>query len=306
MLQNKIKWPNGARCAVAFTFDMDGESLLHIYQGDTAPNRVALTTMLRYGPEVAIPRIVEIYRRLELRQTFFIPGWCIERYPRAIETILKGGHEIAHHSYIHENPNVLTRDEEQEFLGKGIEAIVKATGKRPAGYRAPSYAFSRHTLDLLLEANFDYDASLLGDDQPYVIENGAGELVEIPSDMAADDWMHFVSLKDFGWTRPIMAPERGFEVYRADFDSAWRHGGMWIGVWHPFVSGKMSRLDAMVSFIEYMREKGEVWFARMDEIAAHVRKVRAEESWMPRRERLPYYEQPLQNVPWHRSIRGEK
>ena len=56
MIENAIVWPNGARCAVAFTFDMDGESLLHIYQGDTAPNRVALSSMLRYGPEIAIPR----------------------------------------------------------------------------------------------------------------------------------------------------------------------------------------------------------------------------------------------------------
>jgi hypothetical protein len=29
-------WPNGARCAVALTFDRDAESLLHIYVSDTA------------------------------------------------------------------------------------------------------------------------------------------------------------------------------------------------------------------------------------------------------------------------------
>jgi hypothetical protein len=48
MIENPIPWPDGMRCAVAFTFDMDGESLLHIYQGETAPNRIALTSMLRY------------------------------------------------------------------------------------------------------------------------------------------------------------------------------------------------------------------------------------------------------------------
>ena len=69
MIQNPIPWPNGARCAVAFTFDMDAESLLHIYLGETAHNRIALSSMLRYGPEVALPRIVATFERLGLGQT---------------------------------------------------------------------------------------------------------------------------------------------------------------------------------------------------------------------------------------------
>jgi peptidoglycan/xylan/chitin deacetylase (PgdA/CDA1 family) len=284
---------------------MDGESLLHIYQGETAPNRVALTSMLRYGPEIGVPRLVDAFRRLDLRQTFFIPAWCIERYPRAVELILEGGHEIAHHSWIHENPNKLSRGEEQDFLCRAIETIMKATGEKPRGYRAPSYGFSLNTLELLIHEGFAYDASLMGGDIPYAITDKAGSLVELPSDPTADDWMHFACIKDFGWTMPVVSPERGFEVYRAEFDAAWRHGGMWIGVWHPFVSGRASRCDAMISFIEYMRDKGGVWFARMEEICAHARKCVADGTWMPRSEELPYYTEPLQGVPWNRSIRAE-
>lgn len=65
MIENPIPWPNGARCAAAITFDMDAESLVHIYLGRTAPNRVALSSMLRYGPEIAIPRIVDAFARLD-------------------------------------------------------------------------------------------------------------------------------------------------------------------------------------------------------------------------------------------------
>jgi peptidoglycan-N-acetylglucosamine deacetylase len=304
MIENSIPWPNGARCAVALTFDMDGESLLHIYQGETSPNRIALTTMLRYGPLVGVPRIVEAFRQFGLKQTFFIPGWCIERYPHAVELIVEAGHEIGHHSWIHENPNKLSRDEEAEYLGRGVEAIVKATGRRPRGYRAPSYGFSRYTLDLLLGEGFSYDASLMGGDIPYTIGCEAGEMVELPSDLTADDWMHFACIKDFGWQMPIVSPERGFEVYRAEFDAAWKHGGMWIGVWHPFVSGRASRCDAMVSFIEYMQAKGGVWFARLEELADHARACMADGLWMPRRERLPFYEEPLSGLPLNRSIRS--
>ena len=30
MIRNPIPWPNGAKCAVAITFDMDADSLIHI------------------------------------------------------------------------------------------------------------------------------------------------------------------------------------------------------------------------------------------------------------------------------------
>ena len=56
MIKNPIPWPQGARCAVAFTFDMDAESLMHLYFPDTAPNRVAMAAMLRYDAQVAVPR----------------------------------------------------------------------------------------------------------------------------------------------------------------------------------------------------------------------------------------------------------
>ena len=305
MIENPIRWPNGARCAVAFTFDMDAESLLHIYQGETAPNRVALASMLRYGPEVAVPRIVEIFRRYSMKQTFFVPGWCLEQYPRAVELILSGDHEIAHHSYIHENPNKLSKDEELAFLRRGIDCIVKASGKRPRGYRAPSYAFSRHTLNFLLDEGFAYDASLLGHDIPHLIANDRGSLVELPSDMTLDDWTQYVCSKDLGNTLPIASPARAMEVFRAEFDAAWRHGGMWIAVWHPFVSGRLSRLDAMVELIEYMQKKGGVWFASLEEIATHARACIENEQWKPRVDKLPFWSAPLPGIPTSKTVRAD-
>ena len=69
--------------------------------------------------------------RLGLSQTFFIPAWCIERYPEAVEAILEHGHEIGHHGYLHENPVAQTRDEQAHWLDLGVAIITKATGSRP-------------------------------------------------------------------------------------------------------------------------------------------------------------------------------
>jgi peptidoglycan/xylan/chitin deacetylase (PgdA/CDA1 family) len=304
VIENPITWPSGYRCAVAFSFDMDAESLLHIYFADTAHNRVALASRLRYGPEVAVPRIVDALRRFDLRQTFFIPGWCVERYPRAVGLILDHGHEIAHHGYLHEKVNQLSREDERAALLRGIDAVEKATGRRPRGFRAPSGAFSRHTLDLLVDEGFDYDASLAGHDIPYLVTNGGGTLVELPHDVTMDDWTQYVCLKEFGYMLPIASPQRATEVFRAEFDAAWRHGAFWNAVWHPFVSGRLARCDAMIELIEHMARQPGVWFARLDEIAAHVRRE-VTRGWQPRIDRLPFWDAPLPGVPVERGVRTD-
>ena len=104
MIVNPIQWPGGARCACAITFDVDADSLIHISSPRDGFDRLAPLTKGRYGPTVAVPRILDTYRRYGLKQSFFIPGWCLEQYPDTVEAILKDGHEIGHHSWRHEDP----------------------------------------------------------------------------------------------------------------------------------------------------------------------------------------------------------
>ncbi|SNB76504.1 Peptidoglycan/xylan/chitin deacetylase, PgdA/CDA1 family [Arboricoccus pini] len=293
LIDNPPPWPNGARCAVCFSFDFDAESLLHLYYPADSRRRISLSSSLRYGANVAIPRLVQIWRHFGMRQTVFVPGWCIETYPKAIEALLADGHEIAHHGWLHERPNQLSRDDEGLVLIRGIEAIIAATGARPKGYRCPSGAFSEYTLDLLLAENFAYDASLGGDDVPYRIEGETGSLLELPSDHALDDWPQYVNMKEFNMGMTIQSPARAMDVFRAEFDAAHAHGGLWAAIWHPFVSGRLARAEAMVELIQHMQAKGGVWFATLAEIAAHIEEVTAKGLWTPRRETLPFWPEPV-------------
>ncbi len=292
MILNPPPWPNGARCAVAFTFDMDADSILHFDHHRSADTRVAALSMLRYGPEVAVPRILHMYKQFGMRQTFFLPSWCMERYPDAVEAILQDGHEIAHHGYLHERPNELPADEERYWLQRGTEVIVKMTGKRPRGIRCGSYKFSRHTLDFLVQDGFDY-ASLFGDDVPYLLENGVGSVVELPSHYAMDDWPHYMASRDFGYIMSIKSSQTALQLFIEEFEAVWECGGLWISVWHPFLSGRLARALAIQRLIEHMHDKGQVWFAPLEDIAAHVRQLMAEGRWQPRVDRLPYYEGPI-------------
>ena len=79
----------------------------------------------------------------------------------------------------------------------------------------------------------------------------------------------------------------------AEFEAARTIGGaLWIGVWHPFVSGRLSRWLRIEKMIDYMLGTGEVWFARLEDIAGHVLALRARGEYDIRVDRLPYYERP--------------
>lgn len=205
MISHPIPWPNGARVAVALTFDVDSDSTLQLDFPDRAHRMVSSNSWLRYD-EVAIPRILQMYRDHGIKQTFYAPSWCIERYPHLMEAILEGGHELAHHGYIHENPNELSADDQAYWLERGLETYRSFTGRRPRGFRAPMYNFSDATARLLGEQGFLYDSSLMGDDIPYLIDGGAGKLVELPTHWALDDWPHYTHMPEFGYAMPISSP----------------------------------------------------------------------------------------------------
>jgi peptidoglycan-N-acetylglucosamine deacetylase len=302
MIRNPVPWPNGARVAVSITLDMDADSLVHQHHPNDSITRVSAMSMLRYGPEVAIPRILETYRRHGITQTFFIPAWCIENHPKTVEWIVAGGHEVGFHGYVHEPPNQLPRAEEHYWMQRSLAVIERATGKRPRGNRSPLYNYSIHTTDLLIEEGFVYDASLMGDDIPYILHTPKGDIVELPSHWACDDWPPYVQSMDLDYMMQIMSPDRAMEVFWAEFEAQWECKGLWIGVWHPFVSGRLARWLRVEKMLEAMQKKGGVWFAPLEEIAAHVLKVTQDGSYKPRVDLLPYFAESPMPVP-HPSAR---
>ena len=202
--------------------------------------------------------------------------------------------KVAHHGYIHENPLAQSRDEQLYWLQRGIEVIEKYTGQRPRGWRAPLYNFSNDSADLLIQEGFTYDASLMGDDIPYIIRTDSGQLVELPSHWGLDDWPPYVHSIDLDYVMPIRGPREAIQGFRSEFDCAWEYGGLWISVWHPFASGRLSRWAEAEKLIEYMLEKGDVWFATLEDIAAHVTKCIDDKSFEPRIDRLPFYDEPIE------------
>jgi peptidoglycan/xylan/chitin deacetylase (PgdA/CDA1 family) len=261
-------WPNGARGAVAFTFDFDAEE---VWIGDDPENanRPGVLSQGTYGAKVAVPLLLELLERQGIRQTFFVPGRVGERHPQRVREIITAGHEVGHHGYTHTSPAKLSpHDEEQELL-RGLE-VLRDLGADPVGYRSPSWEFSPATTDLLSRHGFRYSSNYMDDIRPYV--HADSELIELPIQWILDDAAYFwFSSSGMDWTRSITPPSTVREIWWAELDGIVALGGACIITMHPQVIGRPHRLAFLEQFIADVKARGDVWIATCAEIADHAR-----------------------------------
>src|SRR5260370_19003014 len=102
--------------------------------------------------------------------------------------MIRDGHEVSAHGYWHEHPNELSDEQEEYWLKRSLSALQAVSGEKPAGWRAPLYNFSHPSAQLLLDAGISYDASLMGDDLPYLLETSPRQLLEFPPHWGMDRW----------------------------------------------------------------------------------------------------------------------
>jgi peptidoglycan-N-acetylglucosamine deacetylase len=257
-------WPNGARVAVCLTFDDDTEAPL-LRDGTTSPTTLSASD---FGAESGTPRILQMLDRYQIPATFFVTAVDAMLHPEMLAGILKSGrHEVGVHGWIHEFPPRLAEGEEERLLDQAIAYLTKATGKRPTGYRAPSWAFSGSTLDLIRKKGFTYDSSLQALDEPYeIVSRGkATGVVEL-----AIDWT-LTETPYLGQNGHMPSPELLYRLYKDEFDGAYEEGTMFVLTLHPYLSGHRAPMRHLEQFVAYMKAKPGVWFATCDEVVRYLK-----------------------------------
>jgi len=276
---------------VGYGVDFDAVAgWLGSYGGEDSPLDISRGM---YAGEVGVPRLLDLFKKHNLRVTWFIPGHSIETFPKESKAIFEAGHEIGAHGYSHENPIAMTPEQEEAVLMKSIELIEELTGEKPRGYVAPWWEFSNVTNELLVKNGFKYDHSLMHNDYtPYFVRVGdrwtkidyskeakdwmkplvRGEetgLVEIPANWYLDDLppMMFVkaSANSYGFANP-----RDIEQLWIDqFD--WMYRNMDEAVFpmtiHPDVSGRPQVLAMHERIIAHINKHEGVRWATLEEMA---------------------------------------
>ena len=259
-------WPGGARVAVLLSFDVDNETIW-LRNGDT---NVGGLSQGQYGARVGLGRVLDLLDEQDVSASFFGPAISFSLAPEMIKAIqAPGRHEIGVHGWIHERNAVLPLEDEKRLLEMAVERMTDLIGKRPVGYRAPSWNFSDNTLELLMDMNFLYDSSLMADDRPYeIVTNGEPTgFVELPVDWILDDAPLMNPLGD-----RYESPREVIQVYKDEFDVAYEERTVFVLTMHPHYIGHRSRIVALRELIEYIKSKPGVWFGTHEEAVRWVRK----------------------------------
>ncbi|HYO29201.1 MAG TPA: polysaccharide deacetylase [Thermomicrobiales bacterium] len=272
---------------ICLTFDFDAISL---WVGPFAARSPSAISRGEFGA-VGVRRILALLEREAITATFFVPGHTAETYPDLVRAIVAAGHEIGHHGYLHENPLALeTREAEHDVLQRGLAALDAVAGVRPVGYRSPAWDNSPFTVELLLEAGFRYESSLMGDDfspswcrigdhhqpdGPYLFGDPV-DLVEMPVSWVLDDFPHFeyVSLRPGGLRLPgLSAASKVEEIWRDEFAYMLREvpGGTMTLTMHPQTIGRGHRMLMLERLIAFYRSHPGVRFTTLANAAERFR-----------------------------------
>lgn len=257
-------WPEGARCAVALSFDADHETI-PLRDSDESPMRISQG---QYGNRQGVPRIRALLDRHGIRASFFYPAVSALLHPEEIRAVADEGHEIGIHSWIHEANTRLPPGAERELTFRAADTLERLTKRRPVGMRTASWDFSPDTMGIIEELDLLYDSSLMADVDPYELEADGRPtgVVELPPEWIRDDAAYFNFLR-FGGLRPYTPPSAVEEIFRAEFDAAWEEGGLFLLTMHPHIIGHRSRMPLLARLTDHMRAKGRCWFATHEQVA---------------------------------------
>ena len=107
-------------------------------------------------------KILELFKKYQVKATFFTLGYIAEQFPDLIKEIDKQGHEIASHSYAHLDIRKTTKEEFENDLKKSLGVIEKITGKKVLGFRAPYFSIDKKSFWAMeiISKYFKYDSSI--------------------------------------------------------------------------------------------------------------------------------------------------
>ena len=256
-------WKDGARCAVALSFDSDHETN-ELRDGGKSIGRLSWG---QYGHRVGVPRILKVLDRYGVKASFYVPAVTALLYPDEQRHVIDQGHEIGIHGWIHELNSTLPFAAERDLMLRSSDVLEKTTGVRPVGMRTPSWDFSPHTLEIAREMELAYDSSLFADEDCYelLLDEAPTGVVELPVEWVRDDAVYFW-MNRFASHRPYTPPSDVFDIFRRELDAAYDEGGMFQLTMHPHVISYRSRIWILEEIIRHARSKQRVWFATHAEI----------------------------------------
>ncbi len=272
LLDSDVRWPDARRCCFRVVVDLAPAS------GPEGIKPADLTTPDAYfGMHGGLRELCATLKRYGIRATFAVPAVIAEIHGDTVRRLRDEGHEIAAHGFKHEDVSTLGRDEERARLERTTAILARVAGTRPSGWfslprqsdKFAGGAISPNTIDLLVEAGYDYFGNGLADDLPhYWVCDFASRrnILTLPYYYHFDDQFFLLFPKK---GTGLENPDSLLRNWRAELDAQYKRGRQFSMVLHPHAIGWPNRLLVLEQFLDHARSLPELWYATSDECARH-------------------------------------
>jgi allantoinase len=273
-------WPDGKRLALSLVVNYE-EGSEHSYAldktiegiGEFLPVDVPIRdpgneSVYEYGPRVAVWRILDTFKKYDVKATFFATALALKANELAAKAIVDQGHEICDHGLRWTEHFKFNRRQEESMIRESVKMIEQIAGKKPVGFYAREP--SDDTIDIVhAMKNFIYDSDEYNDDLPYRYGGKSNNILILPYTPDANDF-HFQS--------PMhrFSNSEDFFLYLKDTLDVLREEAiqspkmMSVGL-HCRVIGRPGRIVALKKFLDYVNEHSDddVWVATREQIARY-------------------------------------
>ena len=117
-------------------------------------NKIALT--FDYGPHhVYTPLILDILKEYNVHATFFLIGENAERNPDLVRRILREGHEIGNHTYLHKNLKEHTSGGIYEEIAMAEDVILRIADQKTKLLRPPGGLYDKLVCETAHRLDYD-------------------------------------------------------------------------------------------------------------------------------------------------------
>ena len=142
---------------------VDLDSLGHYCRIHGLPDTLLSPSAARLIYREAVARFLELFAEAGIRATFFAVGRDLDdpKSAEAVKAAAVAGHEVGNHTFAHDYD--FTRKSPSQIgddLSRGGAAILRVTGERPTGFRAPGYTLTGSVLQALNAQGYRYDSSV--------------------------------------------------------------------------------------------------------------------------------------------------
>ncbi|MBH0239113.1 polysaccharide deacetylase family protein [Methylobrevis sp. L22] len=278
------QWPGGARIALNINLNFEGGGERSILDGDGVsegalndigqPSLEGLRSPLvesvfAYGSRVGGWRLLELFRRFEVKVCLLAVARAAERAPALTRAFVADGHELVSHHYRWLDYQTVPEDVEREHIRLAFETLERVAGVAPVGWMTGRPG--GNTRRLLAETGrLLYDRDSLADELPFWVEAAGRPHLVVPYSFETNDNRFDQNLG--------FSTGDDFARYMIDcFETLYAEGAdrpkmMSLAV-HDRLIGRPGRITGLVRFLDHVRSRDRVWVATGREIAEHWMRV---------------------------------